>query len=164
MPSPLPEAQAALDRQLIRECAEQYFHGVDTRDPELILDCFTPDCRYEFVTDAVSLAGAEVAATFRGVFAKDPPAGAKATTHVFANQQVTLQGDTAQASTMAIAFLLEDPSAPGEVQMRGLRYDDSLVRVEDGWRITHRRHSVLWQSAGPALPLSLNARAKVGQL
>jgi hypothetical protein len=33
----------------------------------------------------------------------------------------------------------------GQVLVRGLRYDDRLVREDGAWRIASRRHNPLWQ-------------------
>jgi ketosteroid isomerase-like protein len=65
------------------------------------------------------------------------------TTHSFANTDIVVHGDEAEAVTHAIAHVVVDGGR--RLLVRGLRYEDRLALTASGWRITQRRHQVLWQ-------------------
>jgi hypothetical protein len=63
---------------------------------------------------------------------------------------------------MAVAHLIEGVAGPGHVMVRGLRYEDRLVRQADGWRIAHRIHRSLWQYDAEAVSPDLRQRTGSG--
>jgi len=76
------------------------------------------------------------------------------TMHALSNWDIAVDGDEAQAVSHAIAHVLDADGA--RMLIRGLRYDDRLVRTGAGWRIAERRHNLLWQlEVDAATPRSL---------
>ncbi|WP_236795457.1 nuclear transport factor 2 family protein [Amycolatopsis sp. GM8] len=126
-----------LDRQQIRDACMAYWAGFDRGDPEVYLRAFTPDATMSLFDGKTILDVAKFVA--EGGLGKT---GFEHKSHTPGSQVITVDGDTACADTLVTAVLV---TADGPVMVRGLRYLDDLVRVEDGWRISHRRHSVLWQ-------------------
>jgi SnoaL-like domain len=76
-----------------------------------------------------------------------------ASTHWIANQLAAFDGDLATLRTFAVA-VLADAHQP-RIRVRGLEYDDDVIRTSEGWRITHRRHRATWQFYSEALPTNL---------
>jgi hypothetical protein len=136
----MSEMQQFIDRQAVRDLTERYFCGVDRKDRDLILSCFSEDAIYEFVVEQRLLQGAaEMSKVFGG------SGGARVSSHALCNQSIMLDGDHSQADTFAVAHLVEGMAGPGRILVRGLRYLDDVVRGPRGWRIVHRRHHSLWQ-------------------
>jgi uncharacterized protein (TIGR02246 family) len=136
------------DRSEILDVVATYAQAVDEHDIERIVDCFTADGRIDFEGGQITGVGHDgIRTAFEDAFARPaftPPA---ASTHLMANTLVTLEGDTAQAETQAVAFLAN--GALGTVTTRGLRYSDRLRKDAGGWRIVHRIHRSLWQTEAP---------------
>jgi hypothetical protein len=120
----------------------------------LLLGCFNAsdrgDCQEKesfFVHDAVMRRGDDVSTEVRGLDALAASTRRVVanfiTTHALSNVDVVVDDDAAQALTYAIVHVVlrHEP----RVLVRGMRYDDHLVRTNAGWRITERSHSVLWQ-------------------
>ncbi|WP_416979651.1 nuclear transport factor 2 family protein [Streptomyces sp. T028] len=61
--------------------------------------------------------------------------------HRVTNTEVTLDGDTATARSYCDALVL-GPDNDGGMQASGC-FDDDLVRTDQGWRITHRRYTLV---------------------
>ena len=114
-----------------------YWAGVDRRDTQTYLRAFTADATLSLFDGALTMAVAELVQD--GGIDKG---GFEHTSHTPASQTITIDGDAATADTLVTAVLV---LADGPVAVRGLRYRDDLIRTEDGWRISLRRHSVLWQ-------------------
>jgi hypothetical protein len=114
-----------------------YWAGVDRRDTQTYLRAFTADATLSLFDGALTMAVAELVQD--GGMDKG---GFEHTSHTPGSQTITIDGDTATADTLVTAVLV---LGDGPVTVRGLRYRDDLMRTEDGWRISLRRHSVLWQ-------------------
>ena len=75
----------------------------------------------------------------------------KVTTHFMGNMNFSLlDGDVAQTETNVFAFLVEPGDPADRVTMRSLRYLDRLRRLEEGWRISERIHTLDWSCMVPA--------------
>ena len=61
-----------------------------------------------------------------------------------------LEGDAAETETYAIAYLARPGKPADQIVMRSLRYLDRLRRVNGGWRISERRHTLDWSCDFPA--------------
>jgi hypothetical protein len=75
------------------------------------------------------------------------------TQHVIGIPTITLDGDTATATSYAVVTFVRHPE-PGEEHQavhRGLSYDDRLVRTAEGWRFAERFHQALWSTTGPTI-------------
>jgi ketosteroid isomerase-like protein len=125
----------------IRSVIERYFNAVDRRDWELLAACFTEDVVFEFNLDtAIEVRGRK--ALIERMAAMPKPA---ASNHALSSTSILVDGDSATAVTFATASVVLDRIDGGQVLVRGLRYDDTLVRMEGVWRIAQRRHLPVWQ-------------------
>jgi SnoaL-like domain len=154
-------------RQRIRQVLELYFSSLDGRRFDDLQACFTDDCHAEYGLDmhgtgAADLAGPLAVAQHCRVVERY-----RATIHSIANTAVSVAhgGEAASAISHVIATLATDSGVQaGELYVRGLRYSDELVNCEGLWRISSRRHEVLWQYRttleAPGLPPLLERAAQ----
>jgi 3-phenylpropionate/cinnamic acid dioxygenase small subunit len=136
------------DDNAIRNLIYRYARGVDDRDMDGVLACFTDDAD-------VALEGApegivDLRSFYAGLFQEGPGGIGEASTHLMANVLVEVDGDSAHAETQAVAYLLRGDT----VMVRGIRYDDACARTPAGWRIERRRHRAEWQYEVPATRVS----------
>ena len=123
-------------RQDIAEVLVRYATGIDRRDWEAFRTCFTDDLLAEY----------EGIATWNGVDEiTDSMVSSHAdmghTMHRISNIAVTVDGDTAEARCYVDAILM---SADGKSGLNPVGfYEDRLVRTTDGWRIAHRRFTMV---------------------
>jgi uncharacterized protein (TIGR02246 family) len=143
--------QELKDKAEIREVIDRYWFGEDRFDPEIVASAFTPDAHYG------KLQGRDA---IRKVM--ESLSLYESMQHSFASSNIRVDGDAAEADTMAIGFNV-GPDADGDqrVLVRGLRYLDQLVRTEDGWQIAQRTgadapdhgHDTYWQFEGVVTPV-----------
>ncbi len=127
-------------QQIIRGLLERYFNAIDRRDFDLLATCFTQDVTFEFNLDTKIMVLGRDAVVSRMSELQRP----KSSNHALSNTSIVVDGEEARATTFAVVHVVTtDPS--GRILVRGIRYDDRLVRVEDRWRIAERRHNPLWQ-------------------
>jgi ketosteroid isomerase-like protein len=69
--------------------------------------------------------------------------------HFYANQLVNIDGDTASASCYLVVHMCRENTPGGDHLQMGGRYDDKLVRTAAGWRIRHRKLTLLWSDGNP---------------
>jgi 3-phenylpropionate/cinnamic acid dioxygenase small subunit len=138
MPTELIADQLAIHDVLFR-----YAHALDDRDPRLLRTCFTEDALCEV---GAKLSGIESIIAF----AQGMLAGFDVTQHLIANPRCTIDGDRAESVCDLQAQHVTRGAPGGEHYVIGGRYDDSLVRTPDGWRIAHRRLRVTWSEGNPA--------------
>ncbi|OJZ76044.1 hypothetical protein BRW65_00915 [Mycobacterium paraffinicum] len=138
------------DRLAIQDVLFRYAHALDDRDSQLLRTCFTED------------AVCEVGATLVGIdaiiaFAEGVLSGFDVTQHLIANPRTTIHGDRAESVCDLHAQHVTRGAPGGEHYVIGGRYDDSLERTPEGWRIAHRRLRVTWSEGNPA-PLTSRLR------
>jgi hypothetical protein len=144
------DVQRLLDRAAIHDLLACYFQGIDAANPEQVRGCFTEDVRaaYDgrtFVDGIEALMGAFLA------FKNKASGEWKATTHFMGNLSFgSLDGDSAETETYAIAFLVTPSAAGDRLTMRSLRYLDRLRKTDAGWRICDRIHTLDWSCEVPA--------------
>lgn len=142
--------QVAADKLAIIETVYRYARIVDDHDLGLLSECFED-------TVIVELNGGDQIVKGLPAFTEVLRLGHETllsrTTHLMCNTIVDIAADDATASTSAInaAFFA---ASPGQISLRGLRYQDQLRRGSDGWRIVYRRHTVDWQFQAPSSSLS----------
>ena len=152
----LPETKVLLDRRAVRDLIGRYFYGIDRKNRDLILSCFSEDAVYEFVLEERVLRGiGELSKVFGG----SASSGLAQSSHGINSQSLLLDGDRGEADTFAVAHLVEGLAGPGRILVRGLRYRDDLARGPQGWRIVHRRHHSLWQYEAASMSPDLRDRA-----
>ena len=130
------------DRLAITDLLYQYATALDTRDWDLLRRTFTADGVADYLEfGGVNEGGEAIVALCSGVLE-----GLDSSQHLIANPRVTrLDGDRAEASCYFQAQHFLASPAGGNAYLVGGRYDDRLVRTEDGWRIEHRTLHCTWQ-------------------
>lgn len=144
------------DRAAIQDVLTRYFQALDRAQPELMRSCFTEDVvAWYDGRSPMRPAGQDAARGIAGVidslvtFKRKAAGEWKVTTHFMGNLSITLDGDSAETETYALAFIVL-PGPPDQVAMRSLRYLDRLRRTPDGWRICERQHTLDWSCQVPA--------------
>ena len=133
--------QERWDREHIAALPVTYARGVDRRDWDLVRSCFTPDCFIEGSRASASLD--EYLTQLRPGVERFPT-----TMHFMGNQLVTVDGDRGHVETYAVAFhWAGDPAGADDAAnlVVGVRYQDSVVRTDDGWRIARRHVDPDWR-------------------
>ena len=72
---------------------------------------------------------------------------AEASTHLLGGVVLETAGDAVSARSTVVAYLVRG----GSVRVRGLRYQDRLVRDAGEWLIAERVHSLSWMSEVPVV-------------
>jgi len=123
-----------VDRAAIRDVVERYARGVDAKDLAAVASCFTPDCAYEGALGRGTIADA--LASLRGAMERYAH-----TMHFLCTHAATIDGDAARAETYCFAHHVRRDGSHVTV---GVRYQDELVRTDDGWRIARRTVTTDW--------------------
>ena len=131
----------------MRETIERYFFGVDAQDEDVLISCFTDDASAEYHVSTpehkIVSGGLAIA---RDVYSNCSQF--TSSDHSVSNFVVDITSDVANSNTFAVARVI----VRGKALLRGLRYQDCLVRDMDGWRIARRLHTPLWQIEADVLP------------
>ncbi|GEM_PF-1878817 len=149
-PAPLEEAEAAPDplailqeevaalraREDIRELLHAYGRTLDTRNFAAFADLFTADAEYVGGPNAEPISGnREIAVFLRDIIASDPSGYGEPNRHVFFNEHIVVDGDTATGSSMS-AFVVPGPQGP--MMAIVARYEDDYVRQDGVWKFARR--------------------------
>ena len=134
------------DRIGISEVLDDYARGIDSKDWDLVLSCFTSDA----VLDYSAFGGPKGAAQEVVDWISSSVANFVMTQHHITNRHITLDGDEA----VCIAELFAPMGMPGEngkmsMLFTGGAYNDRLVRTDRGWKISKRTFDKAWMAAGP---------------
>lgn len=135
------------ERLRVRETIERYFYGVDAQDEDALVRCFTAEARAKYhrkTAEEKIISGGLAIAT--DVYTSC--CQFTCSNHSVSNFVVDIKSDGADANTFAIAHVIVRTKA----FLRGLRYQDHLVRDLHGWRIARRSHTPLWQIEADVLP------------
>jgi 3-phenylpropionate/cinnamic acid dioxygenase small subunit len=133
------------DHELITDVLVRYATGIDTKNWPLFRTCFTEDVQADYGKGVGSWTSVDGITEYMDVMHKDM----LDTKHFLSNFVIDVAGDTATASTYVHAILVvtDDPLTWYEPVGR---YEDRLVRTDDGWRISHRTfHSTRMLSSHP---------------
>ena len=120
------------DRLAIRDVLEAYAFGLDERDFAAVQGAFTDDAALDYTAlGGWSGTPAEVIPRIEETLKTFPVCQ-----HHLTNCRIRVSGDTATANT----YLWNPLAMEGGANMLfvGARYDDELVRTDDGWRISRR--------------------------
>ncbi|MEU6379147.1 nuclear transport factor 2 family protein [Streptomyces sp. NPDC046909] len=113
----------------------RYATGIDRRDWKLLRTCFTDACEADYGD-----IGRWLDADALTAYMEHAHARCGHLMHRVTNTEVTLDGDTATARSYCDAFVLGPDNDDG-MQASG-RFDDDLVRTDQGWKITRRRYTL----------------------
>lgn len=141
--------QLVEDRQEIADLLVRYARAVDDGDDEQLASCFTDDAEATFAGIHAGVGGPAITSFLRSTMGAT---ARPASTHNIANIAVTIRGDEADAVSNAVVYGVRGD--PPEMRARGVRYEDSLVRTSDGWRIRRRTHRPHWEAAATNVPLT----------
>jgi hypothetical protein len=143
--------QELADRVALRELFDAYAHCADRRDAEGQKALFTEDTRFVVYLDGQ---GSEPTQELRGREALTPVFADlnryEATTHFNGQSTVALAGDRATGESYCLAHHLFTDDGVRMLFLAALRYHDTLVRTDDGWRFSERRLYVDWTETRPS--------------
>lgn len=126
------------DRLDIIELPGRYADALDTRQPDMLRQVFTPDAVWE-VVGALRLEGLDAIMEFMG--RDDVHPGAHIMTNIYI-ASVEPQPDASLLVRLSSRGIY--PVGPSDRMNPTAvfygRYDDDVVRTADGWRIRHRRY------------------------
>jgi hypothetical protein len=144
--SPVPPASASeatllwlRDRKLIKDLYSRYAFGVDSIDFEAVRSVFHPDCHAVETAEAGDLYG-------------DPDGIEEAldewdaTMHFVGNQYIEIDRDKGQFESWVLGYHMEAEDSPVEHLVLGLRDQDDLVPVGEGWKIIRRETAKQWHT------------------
>jgi ketosteroid isomerase-like protein len=159
-PSSQERAEAAswVAKSMIREVIHRYLQALDTRDASALSACFADQVTIRSMADADGDGGvvydgsaAEVSQALT-----DLANASTSSVHTCAN----LVQRTADTSADVLAYATATHAyrdKPGEISIRGLRYQIQLVSTDGDWRIRRLVHHALWEfhqpESAPSLPL-----------
>lgn len=132
-----------LDKAAIRETLLRYAAGIDRRDWDLMLSCFTDDVAANFQGNDLGRGKDKILA-----YINSAAAGFRivSSIHLLANMYVEVDGDRATAVTYGIGYLVYDAGSGPTLRTRHLHYRDDLVRNIDGsWLISQRALTNEWE-------------------
>ena len=144
---------AIADHVRIRAVLEDYFSAIDQRDLTFLLTCFTEDAEATYNAGTADARPAQGGAKMCAMLVKRAAIFASSN-HSVSNITICIEGDRATSTTFAVVHA----NGGDHIVVRGLRYDDELVKQGDAWKIARRRHAPLWQhevaASGIGMPKS----------
>jgi hypothetical protein len=170
MPQHHVDNQYLMDRAAIHDLHARYFQGLDRSNPDQVRSCFTADVQAHYDgrsalrPDGAPSQGIDALMNSIITFKRQQSGEWKITTHFMGNLNINyLEGDVAETETNALAFLVVAGEPADQVVIRSLRYMDRLRRVERGWRISERRHTLDWSCQVPAI-FAVTMAQRLGKL
>lgn len=133
-----------VDRAAIVDLTHLYCWALDTKDWGLLDQVFAHDARAYLIEDLVGREAIK-ARIDRALAPMDR------TQHAVFNHQIRIEGDVAYSRCHLQAQHVRRAAHGGPNFMIGGRYEDELVRTDDGWRIRFRRLVTLWSDGNPAV-------------
>jgi hypothetical protein len=140
------ELATVVARHAIYDVLVRYFVGIDTRQIDMVLGCFTDDV--EAVYSGEHVAGGRAA--LKDFFSGKRPLKTvdlidrKRTTHMIGNVTYDIRGQSASTTTGCLAHLIDAPEGKLRMRTRGLRYQDEFRQVNGEWLIARREHICDW--------------------
>jgi ketosteroid isomerase-like protein len=142
------------DRLAITDVLYQYATGLDSRDWDVLRDCFTDDGVCDFLEfGGVNEGKDAIVKLCSGVLS-----GLDSSQHLIGNPRVSLDGDRAESTCYFQAQHALTSPAGGNTYLVGGRYEDRLRRTEDGWKIEHRTLHCTWQDGNAGVFTEAAAR------
>lgn len=142
------------DKLAITDVLYQYATGLDSREWEVLADCFTDDGVCDFLEFGGVNEGKEaIVALCSGVLS-----GLDSSQHLIGNPRVTLAGDSASSVCYFQAQHFLAGPAGGNTYLVGGSYVDRLRRTDAGWKIEHRTLLCSWQDGNAGVFTEAAAR------
>jgi ketosteroid isomerase-like protein len=139
-------SDVVVDRLAISDVLDDYAHGVDTKDWDLVMSAFAPDATLDYSAfGGPSGSRQEVVAWISSLVTTFP-----LTQHLITNRRIKVDGDTATCTAELFAPMGSD-AGEGKMNMlfTGGRYVDAFTKTPDGWKISHRSCENAWLGKGP---------------
>jgi ketosteroid isomerase-like protein len=130
------------DRAEISELLHAFARALDEQDSAAYAANFVPEGILEFPEARVH-GQAAIAAHVASVFRPDV---VRATHHISANHQITIDGDVAATRSYFVAVHVRPGGDPEDMWTGAGWYDNSYARTAEGWRFTHVRLTPVWRS------------------
>jgi hypothetical protein len=127
------------DREELKMLYQRYAYGIDTKNFDVVRSVFHPDC-----VVSGTLEDGTLEPYLEGIEGALPQW--HATMHFMGNQYVEVDGDRGRVETWVVGYHMEAPDSPIQHLVLGLRYQDDVVRVEDGWKIIRRNTVKQWHT------------------
>lgn len=142
---PIHDPGALTDHRAIVDHTIAYCWAIDSRDWEALRSIFAADVNAQL--------GRTVHQDVEGIIdrCRNALEPLDASQHSVSNHQVTVDGDRATCRCYFRAQHVRRSTPGGANFMIAGIYDDRLVRVDDGWLITHRVLTVSWTEGNPAV-------------
>ena len=129
-------------RTLIIDVVDRYARSIDMKDYDRLETCFTPSCEVVYGGATALENPAAVTEFCSGILSQYT-----STQHLLGNYEISIEGNTATASTYMCATHVFPRDEKHEVYIVGGTYDDELVRNGDEWLISKRSLTVLWSES-----------------
>jgi uncharacterized protein (TIGR02246 family) len=154
-PQVAPSEVAAAEVAALRADAEirglmhAYGRLIDARDWDGFAALWTDDATYVGGPGGELAGGPAIAAFLRDIIAANPSGIREPNFHVFFNEEITVTGQQARATSMS-AFVAPDASGAASMVMLA-RYEDAFAQVNGRWKFTRRvvRGNLPASSASP---------------
>ena len=147
-------AGESADRIAIRELIDAYGHDADHREAEKQAALFTPDGELENIHTEPGRPGERT--TLRG--RKDLAAGFatlkkfEVTMHFNGQCTININRDSATAETYCLAHHIWVDSGRRVLMIIGIRYEDTIVKINGAWLFAKRQLYYLWIDRRPLNP------------
>lgn len=143
------DARVLADKLEIQGNLSRYVFGYDTRDYEMVRSVFTEDATIDYDSLPPFENGfPDFLAMSKGILEQ-----LASTQHLIGSVYVEVDGDEATCTSYVQATHVHDD---GRMFVGAGRYDDDLVRTENGWRIAARRFRRQWGRDDDGLGRSLD--------
>ena len=133
------------DQQAIVDVAIAYTWALDTKQFDKLKEVFAPDATADLRGVHCDGRDAVIARIERPISQLD------ATQHLVGNHEVHVDGDTATHRCYLQSQHVKRGTLGGENYLIGGVYEDRFARTPDGWRITHRTMTSIWEDGNPAV-------------
>jgi SnoaL-like domain len=153
-PASVPLTGEAADRVAIKELIDAYAHDADRRETEKQTALFTPDAILENIhnepgrdKETTMLHGQkELAAGFATLKKFE------VTMHFNGQSTIQIHGDTATGETYCLAHHIFTEKGQRLLMIIGIRYYDTIVRVNGNWLFARRQLNYDWIDRRPLNP------------
>ena len=144
----------AADRAAIRELIDAYAHDADRRETEKQVALFTPDAILENIhnepgkdKDTTVLRGRKDLATGFATLKNF-----EMTMHFNGQSTIEIHGDTATGETYCLAHHIFMQNGQRTLMIIGIRYFDTMVRINGNWLFAKRQLNYDWVDRRPLNP------------
>jgi len=136
--------QLLLDERDIRALLHRYGTALDGKDWKLLESCFVSDALVTYETIGDLHGSAAVVDICRTALVNMTQ-----TQHLIGNVEINVDRDSANSTCYLHAQHVRAGTPGGDTNIMAGRYDDELVRTDQGWRIRRRILRIWWTFGNP---------------